>query len=122
MISSWLSNKKRGASMKKMTLSGAWQFRQAGTNEWLPATVPGGVHSDLMALGKIPDPFVADNELKVMWVAETDWEYRRTFSAEAALLAEPIVALVGSYDFSTRVTPENQRTLVFVCNCRRAQN
>ena len=75
-----------------------------------------------MALGKISEPFVVDNELKVMWVAETDWEYRRAFSAEAALLAEPIVALVGSYDFSTRVTPENQRTLVFVCNCRRAQN
>ena len=78
--------------MEKMTLTGAWQFRQAGTEEWLPATVPGGVHTDLMALGKIPDPFVADNELKVMWVAETDWEYRRTFTADAALLAEPKVA------------------------------
>jgi beta-mannosidase len=88
--------------MEKMTLTGAWQFRQAGTDdsilnplrEWFPATVPGGVHTDLMALGKIPDPFVADNELKVMWVAETDWEYRRTFKVDAALLAEPNVVLV----------------------------
>jgi len=80
--------------MKKQTLTGAWQFRQAGTETWQPASVPGGVHTDLLALGQIPDPFVADNELKVMWVAETDWEYRHTFSAGKALLAEPNVTLV----------------------------
>ena len=79
--------------MQKQTLQGEWQFRQYGTNEWLPATVPGGVHSDLLALGKIPDPFVADNELKVMWVAETDWEYRRSFTVSAELLAEENVNL-----------------------------
>lgn len=80
--------------MKKQLLNGDWQFRQLGTETWLPATVPGGVHTDLLALGKIPDPFVADNELMVMWVAETDWEYRRTFQVEAALLSQPQVALV----------------------------
>ena len=48
--------------MEKTSLSGAWEFRQAGTEAWLPARVPGGVHTDLMALGRIPDPFVADNE------------------------------------------------------------
>lgn len=80
--------------MKTLTLSGDWQFRQAGTEDWLPATVPGGVHTDLLALGKIPDPFVGDNELKVIWVAETDWEYRRAFSADKTLLAEPNLVLV----------------------------
>jgi beta-mannosidase len=88
--------------MNQQTLNGNWQFRQAGTDdsspnplrEWLPATVPGGVHTDLLALGKIPDPFVADNELKVMWVAESDWEYRRTFSVDPVLLAAENLALV----------------------------
>ena len=80
--------------MQKQTLNGAWQFRQCGTEEWWPATVPGGVHTDLLALGKIPDPFVADNELKVMWVAETDWEYRYSFTADAMLLGEAHVCLV----------------------------
>ena len=80
--------------MQKQNLNGTWQFRQCGTNEWLPATVPGGVHTDLLALGKIPDPFVADNELKVMWVAENDWEYRYSFTADATLLDEEKVALV----------------------------
>lgn len=80
--------------MKKHTLNGEWQFRQYGTEEWSPATVPGGVHTDLLALGRIPDPFAADNELRVMWVAENDWEYQRTFIVGADLLAEENVVLV----------------------------
>ncbi|HLO30100.1 MAG TPA: glycoside hydrolase family 2 protein [Anaerolineales bacterium] len=80
--------------MQKQGLIGEWQFRQCGTNEWLPAIVPGGVHTDLLALGKIPDPFVADNELKVMWVAENDWEYRHSFTVDANLLAEENVSLI----------------------------
>ena len=71
--------------MFKQTLCGTWQFRQGGAKEWLPASVPGGVHTDLLASNKIPDPFVADNEKKVQWIAESDWEYRRTFSVEKNL-------------------------------------
>src|SRR5918993_484218 len=80
--------------MKNQSLNGEWQFHQSGTTDWPPATVPGGVHTDLLALGKIPDPFVADNELKVMWVAENDWEYRRSFTLNADLLSEENISLV----------------------------
>ncbi len=80
--------------MKKISLTGAWEFRQANTKEWLPAAVPGGVHTDLMALGKIPDPFVADNEARVQWVAEADWEYRRQFTIPGDMLKEERVYLV----------------------------
>ncbi|NLE99341.1 MAG: glycoside hydrolase family 2 protein [Anaerolineales bacterium] len=76
------------------SLAGAWQFRQAGTEEWLPAQVPGGVHTDLLALGLIPDPFVGDNELAVQWVAESDWEYWLRFEVGAELLDEERVFLV----------------------------
>ncbi len=76
------------------TLGGEWQFRQAGTHDWLAAHVPGGVHTDLMAAGRIPDPFVADNEKRVKWVAESDWEYRRTFEPDGELLEEERVTLV----------------------------
>ncbi len=51
--------------MTSLSLTGKWQFRRAGTDECLPARVPGSVHTDLLALGRIPDPFVADNELRV---------------------------------------------------------
>ena len=65
--------------MQIQPLTGNWQFRQVGTIEWLPANVPGSVHTDLMAIGGIPDPFVADNEKRVQWVAESDWIYRHRF-------------------------------------------
>jgi beta-mannosidase len=72
--------------MRTQSLAGGWQFRQINIEpdnelvEWMPAQVPGGVHTDLVAIGKIPDPFVADHELDVQWVAQSDWEYRLIFS------------------------------------------
>jgi beta-mannosidase len=80
--------------MKTQSLTGVWQFRQAGTEEWLAATVPGGVHTDLLALGRIPDPFVGDNEKRVAWVAEADWEYRYPFTAAPELLNQPQIWLI----------------------------
>ena len=74
--------------MYHQNLSGQWKFHQLGEKEWLPATVPGGVHTDLLALGKIPDPFVADNEKKVQWIGETDWEYRYEFKVAPEVLKE----------------------------------
>lgn len=80
--------------MKIHSLAGAWEFRQAGTQEWLPANVPGGVHTDLLALGRIPDPFVGDNEKRVQWVAEADWEYRYQFAVSPDLLCQTHIWLV----------------------------
>jgi beta-mannosidase len=82
-----------------------WRFRQAGSDDWLPATVPGGVHTDLLALDKIPDPFVADNEKKVAWVAEQDWEHRYTFTPDAAVLgAEKVFLVCDGLDTLAEVT------------------
>ncbi len=75
-------------------LIGEWQFRQAKTTEWMPAKVPGGVHTDLLAIGCIPDPFVGDNEKRVQWVAESDWEYRYHFSCSGNILTEEKIFLV----------------------------
>ena len=80
--------------MHSQSLNGAWQFRQMGSTEWLPAIVPGGAHTDLMTAGQIPDPFVADHELDVQWVANADWTYRRTFQVSQELLANDVVELV----------------------------
>ena len=43
------------------------------------ATVPGAVHTDLMAAGLIPDPYLDENEKYLSWVGQTDWTYRGTF-------------------------------------------
>ena len=43
------------------------------------ATVPGEVHTDLLAAGEIPDPFDGDNESKLHWIGRTRWSYRTEF-------------------------------------------
>ncbi len=80
--------------MQNQPLTGKWQFQQVGKEEWLPANIPGSVHTDLMAIGRIPDPFVADNEKRVQWVAESDWVYRTSFTPTDDLLSEEKVFLV----------------------------
>ena len=80
--------------MQQQLLSGAWQVRQANTESWMEGIVPGDVHTTLLKHGRIPDPFVGDNEKQVMWVAETDWEYQRTFTVEEAVMREDKVLLV----------------------------
>jgi beta-mannosidase len=80
--------------MTIQSLAGTWEFRRLDSEQWFPARVPGGAHTDLLALGRIPDPFAADYEKKVQWVAESDWAYRLTFSASQDLLSENKIFLV----------------------------
>jgi beta-mannosidase len=47
------------------------------------ATVPGEVHTDLLAAGVIPDPFDGDNEGRLAWIGRTDWSYRTAFDWES---------------------------------------
>jgi beta-mannosidase len=70
-----------------LDLNGAWQAAQAGTENWIPAAVPGCIHTDLLAAGKIPDPFYRDNERAVQWVGESGWIYRRRFQTPPEALA-----------------------------------
>lgn len=53
-----------------------WQFEYEG--QWYDATVPGCIHTDLMAHNLIPDPFYGTNEDSVQWVAARSWHYRAT--------------------------------------------
>ncbi|MDY7543069.1 MULTISPECIES: glycoside hydrolase family 2 protein [unclassified Cryobacterium] len=45
----------------------------------IPATVPGSVHTDLLAAGLIPDPYLDGNEQLLGWIGLTDWRYSTTF-------------------------------------------
>jgi beta-mannosidase len=58
-----------------------------------PGSVPGDVYADLLAAGKIPDPFVRDNETALQWIGETDWVYARTVEVPAEFLAHDRVVL-----------------------------
>jgi beta-mannosidase len=81
-------------------LDHGWQFRQItaaaqdAESGWLPATVPGDVHLDLLANKKIPDPFFGANEAKLQWIENESWEYRMNFEVTPALLSRSNVELV----------------------------
>jgi beta-mannosidase len=53
-------------------ISGDASGRVPGT---YPAEVPGCVHTDLMAAGAIPDPYLDGNEAALRWMHEIDWRY-----------------------------------------------
>jgi beta-mannosidase len=76
-----------------LDLNGDWQVARAGTNDWLPAVVPGCIHTDLLAAGKISDPFYRDNSRSIQWVGEADWVYRRQFHVPVTMLKRQKVLL-----------------------------
>lgn len=68
--------------MKSSLLHDGWEFRETDAPAlapWLPATVPGHVHLDLMQNGVIADPHERMYEHGVQWVDEADWTYRCRF-------------------------------------------
>ncbi|WP_269541121.1 beta-mannosidase [Cerasicoccus fimbriatus] len=80
--------------MQNLSLASAdWRFRDCSQDDWYKATVPGCVHTDLLALGKIPDPYYGTNELDLQWIEERDWEYETNFDVSEEMLAESRVEL-----------------------------
>lgn len=69
------------AYVNRRELSDGWRFRQGRSEIWYPATVPGAVHTDLMANEIIEDPFYRLNERSVQWVDKEDWMYETTLEA-----------------------------------------
>jgi len=57
-----------------------WSF--AYENQLYSATIPGCIHTDLMNIGIIPDPFYRCNEDSVQWVSDSIWVYSTTFSGK----------------------------------------
>jgi beta-mannosidase len=82
------------AAKTEISLNSGWTFREAGKTEWLPATVPGCVHTDLLANKKIADPFYRDNEKQQQWIGKTDWEYQTVFNVSAANLKRQNLEIV----------------------------
>ena len=79
--------------MIKKEINENWTFTQTGKNEWLPAKVPGTVHTDLLKNGKIEDPFYRLNEHDLQWIDKVDWEYKTTFKVENELLQKDVVEI-----------------------------
>ncbi|NYE19008.1 glycoside hydrolase family 2 protein [Microbacterium immunditiarum] len=70
----------------------------------IPATVPGTVHTDLLAAGLIPDPYLDRNEELVQWIGRVDWVYERTLER----MPVPATILFDGLDTVATVTLDDE--------------
>ncbi|OEZ00055.1 beta-mannosidase [Stenotrophomonas sp. BIIR7] len=85
-------------------LQAQWSFRLLPGNaqvkahpeaaDWRAASVPGAVHTDLLAAKRIPDPYAGAPEAALQWIGLADWEYQARFDVDAATLARAHAELV----------------------------
>jgi beta-mannosidase len=78
--------------MERFSLNGQWKVSGAGYKD-LDAVVPGCIHTDLLNAGAIPDPFYRDNEKRLMWIGECDWEYSKKFVVKKGFLEKRHIVL-----------------------------
>jgi beta-mannosidase len=71
-----------------------WQFKAVDSLNWKIASVPGNVFTDLLAHKIIENPFVKNNEEKVQWVSEKNWEYKTTFTLSDAIFKKENIELI----------------------------
>jgi len=113
-------------SSETMELAEGWELRVAGSAEdtripidladtlsrWLPAQVPGTVHTDLLSHGLIPDPFWRDVEPALQWIDKQDWVYRLVFQVSQRVLEKEVAELVfHGLDTYAEVTLNGQAIL-----------
>lgn len=79
---------------EQVNLGGAWRMREADSQTWHSAHVPGSVYADLMADGTMPNPFWRENELDAFERMKKDYVYQRAFTVTEAQLAHAHVELV----------------------------
>jgi beta-mannosidase len=83
--------------MKIVNLHDGWTLRPAGgpvpdeirAAGPIPATVPGSVHTDLLAAGLIPDPYLDDHERRLAWIGLADWRYETVLDWPLGAAGDP---------------------------------
>ncbi|GAD96332.1 beta-mannosidase [Paecilomyces variotii No. 5] len=111
------------AKFFEQTLSKGWHFKQADDTEqaWMPVpSIPSVVHQDLLANGKIPDPFIGFNERKTHWVGQKTWVYRTSFPSPPSHPNAVINLVFEGLDTFAKVTLDGTRILesdnMFLCH------
>lgn len=93
-------------------LNEGWDFRQHDLPTFYPVKVPGSVHTDLMALRLIDDPYYRLNEKELQWIDKKDWDYRLVFDLGIAAENRDRKELVfEGLDTYARITLNGQEIL-----------
>jgi beta-mannosidase len=95
-----------------MTLDGVWQLSAPARGIVnLPITIPGDVHTALLAAKIIPDPYYALNEVTVQWVHTVEWTISRTFEVSKLSLFSAFVLVLELLDTFATVSINGQVAL-----------
>ncbi|MEU8244334.1 glycoside hydrolase family 2 TIM barrel-domain containing protein [Actinoplanes missouriensis] len=91
--------------MRKTELHHGWTVRATGgpvppeiADVTVPATVPGTVHTDLLAAGLIPDPYLGENEAALAWFHRSSWRYDTVLRAAPAEPGERVELVFDGVD------------------------
>ncbi|MDM7829862.1 glycoside hydrolase family 2 protein [Cellulomonas edaphi] len=83
--------------MNRTTLHDGWTLRSAGgpvpghiVDRTIAAEVPGSVHTDLLAVGLIDDPYLDLNEDLLAWAHRAQWRYSRELTAAPPAAGERV--------------------------------
>lgn len=88
----------------QMATNELWGDRPGQVSEWIPATVPGMVQTDLVRAGVIPEPYHELNSTQCEWVSNRDWVYRKSFAVPAQLQGQRIRLRFHGVDYRCRVS------------------
>ncbi|MFT5433037.1 MAG: beta-mannosidase, partial [Myxococcota bacterium] len=85
--------------METLSLNGKWKVRDEplsckgigglrrtveADSRWIPASVPGEIHLDLLRAGVIDEPLISLNAKESRWPEKRSWWFVRTFRARAS--------------------------------------
>lgn len=78
-----------------VSLDGLWTAVNSNGSIKVPATVPGGIYTDLKKQGLIGEPFYGFNDVEYEWVGKENWTFYRYFDVPSDLFEEERVTLVA---------------------------
>jgi beta-mannosidase len=96
--------------MRRNAVHDGWTVRAVGGQVppeivgQVAATVPGTVHTDLLAAGLIPDPYQGGNEESLVWLHRSSWIYETALEAEPAVAGERVDLVFDGLDTVATVT------------------
>ncbi len=90
----WLTGCQNNENNISFLIDNNWSFKAVDDSIWLPAKVPGYVHTDLLNNNIIEDPYYRLNEHELQWIDKKDWEYSTTFNIDNEILNRDVVELI----------------------------
>jgi len=105
-------------SYSALDLGGEFTLTSPSRDLSLPITLPGDVHTALLAAGEISDPYFGENEKAVMWVSHTPWTVERRFTATPEDIEDYLTLTLSGVDciakiiLNGEVVAETQNTFI----------